>query len=56
MRARKITAVFVNNCQKELNPTERVRWLKHFSETRQTGGHETECVDKPDCEGIVNIF
>jgi len=35
MRARKRTAVFVN-CQKELNPTERVRRLKHFSDTRWT--------------------
>lgn len=35
MRARKRTAVFVN-CQKEMNPTERVRRLKHFSDTRWT--------------------
>ncbi|KAL4091045.1 hypothetical protein QTP88_025786 [Uroleucon formosanum] len=35
MRARKRTAVFVN-CQKELNPTEQVRRLKHFSDTRWT--------------------
>lgn len=35
MRARKRTAAFVN-FQKELNPTERVRRLKHFSETRWT--------------------
>ncbi|XP_060846063.1 zinc finger MYM-type protein 1-like [Rhopalosiphum padi] len=63
MRARKRTAVFVN-CQKELNPTERVRRLKHFSDTRWAS-HALKLVDsckvkltgmrsEEECDSIIN--